>query len=63
MGGHNVFQAHPATARDGELIKQPNCTECLHVDTTLIRSFRKELFSLFLPAAYAGHVGLAAAKP
>ena len=32
------------------------------MDAPIIRSFQKELFSLFLPASYAGHVGLAAAK-
>ena len=35
----------------------------LHVDAPIIRSFQKELFSFFLPVSYAGHVGLAAAKP
>ena len=29
----------------------------MHVDTTIIRSFRKELFSRFLPSTYVGHVG------
>ena len=43
--------------------EQPNCTECLHVDATIMRSFQTELFSSFLPSTYAGNVNLAAAKP
>ena len=41
---------------------QPNGTERLHVDATIMRSFQAELFSRFLPSSYAGHVNLAAAK-
>ena len=41
---------------------QPNCTERLHVDATIMRSLQTELFSSFLPSTYAGNVNLAAAK-
>ena len=41
---------------------QPNCTERLHVDATIMRSFQTELFTRFLPVAYVGHVNLAVAK-
>ena len=37
-----------------------NDMKCRHVDVTIIRSFRKELFSRFLPSTYDGHVSLAA---
>ena len=42
---------------------QTNCTERLHADATIMRSFQTELFSSFLPSTYAGHVNLAAMKP
>ena len=45
------------------VMKQTNCTEGLHVDATIMRSFQTELFSSFLSSTYAGHVNLAAAKP
>ena len=52
---------------DIDIIHHPNssskCTERLHMDATIIRSFQKELFSRFLPSTYAGHVGPAAVKP
>ena len=35
----------------------------LHVDATIMRCFQAELFSSFLPSAYAGHVNLAGEKP
>ena len=38
---------------------QPNCTERLHVDATIMRSLQTELFSSFLPSTYAGNVNLA----
>ena len=41
---------------------QLNCTERLHVDATIMRSFQTELFSSFLPSMCAGHVNLAASK-
>ena len=40
-----------------------NCTERLHVDARIMRSFQTELFSCFLPYSYAGNANLAAAKP
>ena len=43
-------------------MNQPNCTERLHVDETIMRSFQTELFSSFLLSTYAGHVNLAAGK-
>ena len=46
-----------------QVMQQPNCTERLHVDATIMRSFQTELFSSFLPSTYAGQVNLAAAKP
>ena len=45
-----------------QVMKQPNSTERLHVDATIMRSFQAELFSRFLPSSYTGHVILAAAK-
>ena len=45
-----------------QVMQQPNCTERLHVDATIMRSFQTELFSSFLPSTYAGHVNLAAPK-
>ncbi len=50
-------------AIQGQVMKQPNCTERLHVDAIIMRSFQTELFSSFLPSMYAGHVSLAASKP
>ena len=44
------------------VMKQPNCTERLYVDATIIRSFQTEQFSRFLPSLYASHVNLNAAK-
>ena len=41
---------------------QVNCTESLHVDATIMRSFQTEQYSRFLPSPYAGHVKLATAK-
>ena len=55
---HGDTICHPTSGYE-----QPNCTERLHVDTTIKRSFQTELFSSFLPSTYAGHVHLAAAKP
>ena len=49
-------------AIQSQVAKQPNCTERLHVDATIMRSFQTELFSHFLPLSYTGHVNLAAAK-
>ena len=50
-------------AIQSHVMQQPNCTERLHVDATiLMRSFQTELLSRFLPYTYAGHVNLAAAK-
>ena len=43
-------------------MQKPNCTEQLHVDTTITRSFQTELFLSFLPSTYAGKGNLAAAK-
>ena len=34
--------------------KQPNCTERLRVDATIMRSFQTKPFSRFLPSPYAG---------
>ena len=48
-------------AIQSQVMKQPNCTERLHVDATII-SFQTELFSSFLSSTYAGHVNLAATK-
>ena len=54
-------------AIQSHFMKQPNCTERLHVDATIMRYFQTELFSRFLPSAssflpstYAGHVNMAA---
>ena len=49
-------------AIQSQVMKQPNCTERLHVDATIMRYFQTELFSSFLPSTYAGHVNLAAMK-
>ena len=49
-------------AIQGQVMKQPNCTERLHVDATIMRSFQTELFSRFLPSLYASHVNLNAAR-
>ena len=46
-----------------QVTQQPNYTKRRHVDVTIKRSFRKEIFSHFLPSTYAGHVSLAAHKP
>ncbi len=50
-------------AIQSQVMQQPNCSERLHVDATIMRSFQTELFSSFLPSTYAGDVNLAAAKP
>ncbi len=42
---------------------QPNCTERLHVDATIMRYFQTELFLSSLPSMYVGHVNLYAVKP
>ena len=55
---HGETICHP---RSGYV--QPNCTEHLHVDATIMRSLQTELFLSFLPSTYAGNVNLAAAKP
>ena len=49
-------------AIQSQVMQHPNCTERLHVDATIMRSFQTELFSRFLPSSYASHVNLAAAK-
>ena len=49
-------------AIQSQVMKQPNCTERLHVHATIMRSFQTEQFSRFLPAPYLSHVNLAAAK-
>ena len=49
-------------AIQSHVMLQPNCTERLHVDATIMRSFQTELFSNFLLPTYAGHVNLASAK-
>ena len=46
-----------------QVTQRPDCTECLHVDATIINTFQKELFSLFLPLSYVGHVDLVAVMP
>ncbi len=45
-----------------QVTEQPNSTERLHVDATIMRSSQAELFSRFLPSSYAGHVNLPASK-
>ena len=47
-------------AIQSQVMQQPNCTERLHVDAIIMRSFQTELLSSFLPSTYAGHVNLAA---
>ena len=49
-------------AIQGQVMKEPNCTERLLVDATIMRSFQTEQFSRFLPSLYASHVNLNAAK-
>ena len=49
-------------AIQSQVMQQPNCTERLHVDATIMRYFQTELFSSLLPSTYVGHVNLAAAK-
>ena len=38
-----------------QVMYQPNCTERLHVDATIMRSFQTEQFSRFLQLLYASH--------
>ena len=45
------------------LRNETNSTERLRVDATIMQCFQAELFSLFLPPSYAGHVNLAGEKP
>ena len=49
-------------AIQGQVMKQPNCTERLLVDATIMRSFQTEQFSRFLPSLYASDVNLNSAK-
>ena len=49
-------------AIQSQVPQQPNNTERLHVDATIMRSFQTELFSCFLPSAYCDNVNLAATK-
>ena len=49
-------------AIQSQVMSQPNCTERLHVDATIMRYFQTEQCSRFLPAPYTSHVNLAAEK-
>ena len=50
-------------AIQSQVTYQPNYTERIRVDATIMRSFLTELFSSFLPSAYTVNVNLAATKP
>ena len=39
------------------LPRSGKCTEHLHVDATIMRSFQTELYSSLRPSTYAGHSG------
>ena len=60
--GRIFFITETQFAIQSQVTKQPNSTERLHVDATIMRSFQEELISSFLLSSYAGHVNLAAAK-
>ena len=49
-----IMEAQFAIQSQG--MQQPNCTQRLHMDATIMGSFQTEQFSRFLPSPYAGHV-------